>query len=239
VNRTSALACLLTLSLLAACSGPGIQRKDGSSSVRSFSIKDLAKSDVDSVVEIHQQEVIASLKNLSTLLYRRNPDEWRKSGYSSAEEASAALFKSVPLWHLSTQRKLNWQTSLTDAGRPEFAGDRVKSLVNGLLVMHMAAFNHETEFYLLTELNAQKFYNAARNTEYVAWELANHRDQNGNPLLQSNSLGPNGVPDLSIEREFGKLIGILDTLAKVVEDKTNRAIRFGVVNTASTLFLPI
>jgi len=234
VNRTSALACLLTLSLLTACSGPGIQRKDGSSSVRSFSIKDLAKSDVDSVVEIHQQEVIASLRNLTTHLYRRNPDEWRKSGFNSADEASDALFKSLPLWHLSAQRKLSWQACLTDAGRLDFAGDRVKSMMNGLLVMHMAAFNHETEFYLLSEMNAQKFYNAARNTEYVAWELANRRDQQGKLLLQSN-----GVDDLGIEREFGKLIGIQDTLAKVIEDKTNRAIRFGVVNTASTLFLPI
>ena len=239
MNRTSALACLLTLSLLAACGGPGIQRKDGSTSVRSFSIKDLAKSDVDSVVEIHQQEVIASLKNLANRLYRRNPDEWRKSGFNSADEASAALFKSLPLWHLSTQRRLSWEACLTDAGRPDFSGDRVKSMMNGLLVMHIAAFNHETEFYLLSELSAQKFYNAARNTEYVAWELANRRDQHGKLLLQSSSLDESSAASLSIEREFGKLIGIQDTLARIIEDKTNRAIRFGVVNTASKLFLPI
>lgn len=239
MNRTSALACLLTLSLLTGCSTEGIQRKDGSSSVRSFSIKDLAKSDIDSVVEIHQQEVIAILKNLTTHLYRRNPDEWRKSGFSSADEASAALFKSLPLWHLSAQRKLSWQACLTDAGRQDFSGDRVKSMMNGLLIMHMAAFNHETEFYLLSELNAQKFYNAARNTEYVAWELATHRDKHGKPLLQSTRPDKHGMLDLSIEREFGKLIGVQDVLAKIVEDKTNRAIRFGVVNTASTFFLPI
>ena len=47
------------------------------------------------------------------------------------------------------------------------------------------------------------------------------------------------MTDLSIEREFGKLIGIQDTLAKVIEDKTNRAIRFGVVNAAGSLFPPI
>jgi hypothetical protein len=66
VNRSPALlACLLTASLLAACSSPPIARRDGSSSVRSFSIKELAQGDTDTVVEIHQQEVIAALKGLT------------------------------------------------------------------------------------------------------------------------------------------------------------------------------
>ena len=142
-------------------------------------------------------------------------------------------------WQLSPQKKISWQTSLTDAGRLDFTGDRVKAMMNGLLVMNMAAYNHQTEFYLLSELDAQKFYNAARNTEYVAWELATRRGQDGALLLVSDAPDNNGMSDLSIEREFGKLIGIQDTLAKVIEDKSNRAIRFGVVNAAGTLFLPI
>ena len=58
------------------------------------------------------------------------------------------------------------------------------------------------------------------------------------PALQQHDAG-NGVANLSFEREFGKLIGIQDTLAKIIEDKNNRAIRFGVVNVASMVFLPI
>ena len=232
------LVCLLALPLVA-CSGQAIQRKDGSSSVRSFSIRDLAKSDVDSVVEIHQQEVIATLKTLTAKLYRRNPGEWKKSGYASAEAATAALFKALPYWQMSSQKTLGWADLLTEAGQQAYTGDRVKAMMNGLLIMNMAAFNHQTEFYLLSELDAQKFYNAARNTEYVAWELATRRSQNGALLLIANASSDNGMTDLSIEREFGKLIGIQDTLAKVIEDKTNRAIRFGVVNAAGTLFLPI
>lgn len=232
------LACLLTVPLVA-CSGQAIQRKDGSSSVRSFSIKDLAKSDVDSVVEINQQEVIASLKSLTAKLYRRNPNEWRKSGFANADAATAALFKALPYWQLSPQKTIDWAALLTEAGRLDYTGDRVKVMMNGLLVMNMAAYNHQTEFYLLSEMDAQKLYNAARNTEYVAWELATRRDQNGVLLLISDESSDTGMTDLSVEREFGKLIGIQDTLAKVVEDKTNRAIRFGVVNAAGTLFLPI
>lgn len=240
MNRIAALpACLLTALLLAACSSPAIQRKDGSSSARSFSLRDLAKSDVDDVIEIHQQDVIASLKTLTLKLYRRNPNEWRKSGYASADDATAALFEPFHHWHLSSQKDLDWETSLRDAWREDFSGDRVKALMNGLLVMHMAAYNHRTEFYRLTDISAQKLYNAARNTEAVAWKLATARDSRGEPLLLSSSADRNGVANLSFEREFGKLIGNQDTLAKIVENKSNRSIRFGVVNVTSMVFLPI
>lgn len=237
--KRTLLACLLSVVLLAACTGQAIQRKDGSSSVRGFSIRDLAKSDVDSVVEIHQQELLASLKDLTAKLYRRNPAEWQKSGYPNADEATAALFKALPYWQVGSQKNLDWAGLLTQAGQPAYAGDRVKAMMSGLLVMNMAAYNHQTEFYLLSEMDAQKFYNAARNTEYVAWELATRRDQTGKPLLVSSPSGDSAAIDQSVEREFGKLIGLQDTLAKIIEDKNNRAIRFSVVNAAGTLFLPI
>jgi len=233
------LACLLTAALLAACAGQSIQRKDGSSSARSFSIKNLAKGDVDSVIEIHQQEILATLKTLTFKLYRRNPNEWRKSGFASADTATAALFKPLEHWHLAQQKQLAWETVLLEPWRADFSGDRVKPLMEGLLAMHMAAFNHQTEFYLLSEVDAQKLYNAARNTEAVAWKLSNVRNAQGEPVLLSNGPDGNGVANLSFEREFGKLIGIQDTLAKIIEDKSNRAIRFGVVNVASMVFLPI
>ncbi|MDP3584225.1 MAG: hypothetical protein Q8R61_03810 [Thiobacillus sp.] len=240
MNRASALlACLLTAALLAACSGQPIARKDGSSSVRSFSMKELAKGDVDTVIEIHQQEVIAILKTLTLKLYRRNPNEWRKSGFASANEAAAAVFKPLDHWHLAPQKNLPWETVLLEPWRADFAGDRVKALMSGLLVMHMAAFDHKSEFYLLTEVDAQKLYNAARNTEAVVWKLSSAKNPQGDPVLLSNGIDGNSVANLSFEREFGKLIGIQDTLAKIIEDKSNRAIRFGVVNVASMVFLPI
>jgi hypothetical protein len=240
VNRAPALlACLLTCTLLAACSGQPIQRRDGSSSVRSFSLKELAKGDVDNVVEIHQQAILDALRTLTLKLYRRNPAEWRKSGFAGADAATAALFDAVAIWDRSPLRTLDWESRLLDAWREDYAGDRVQALMGGLLAMHMAAFNHRTEFYLLSEIDAQKLYNAARNTEAVVWKLSSARDPHGEPLLLANGVDGNGVANLSFEREFGKLIGIQDTLAKIVEDKDNRAIRFGMVNVASMMFLPI
>lgn len=240
MKRAPALfACLLLAALLAACSSQPIQRKDGSSSARGFSLKDLAKSDVDNVVEIHQQEVLAVLRTLTLKLYRRNPGEWRKSGFASAEDAAAALFYPLSSWSTAPERSLAWESAFGDAWRADYAGDRVKALMSGLLVMHMAAFGHRTEFYLLDEVDAQKLYNAARNTEAVVWKLSNARGPHGELVLLSNSMEPGGVANLSFEREFGKLIGIQDTLARIIEDKSKRAIRFGVVNVASMIFLPI
>ena len=238
MNRRRALSSLLTLPLLAACGTP-IQRKDGSHSVRTFSVRGLAKGDVDDVIEIHQKEVLGILETLTLKLYRRNPNEWRKSGHANADGATAALFKALPYWRASAQKDVDWQTTLRELWREDFTADRVGALMGGLLVMHMAAFNHNTEFYLLTEMDAQKLYNAARNTEAVVWKLSNAKTARGEPVLLSNGFDADGVANLSFEREFGKLIGIQDALAKVVEDKNNRAIRFGVVNLASMVFLPI
>ena len=240
MNRTPLLiASLLTVVLLTACSGQAIQRKDGSSSVRQFSVKDLAKGDVDDVIDIHQKEILGVLKTLTLKLYRRNPNEWRKSGFASAEDATTDLFKAVATWQATPRKELPWATTLRDLWLDDFTGDRVKALMNGLLVMHMAAFNHNTEFYLLTEMDAQKLYNAARNTEAVVWKLSTAKNARGEFVLLSNGVDANGIANLSFEREFGKLIGVQDALAKVIEDKNNRAIRFGVVNLASMVFLPI
>lgn len=240
MNRAPALlVCFLAATFLAACGAPPIQRRDGTSSTRAFSMKELAKSNVDTVIEIHQQEILAILKTLTLKLYRRNPNEWRKAGHASAEAATATLFEPLSHWEISPQKELPWENALHNPWRPDFAGDRVHALMSGLLVMHMAAFNHQTEFYLLSEIDAQKLYNAARNTEAVVWKLSSARAPEGVPILVSNSINPGEAANLSFEREFGKLIGIEDTLAKIIEDKSNRAIRFGVVNLASMVFLPI
>lgn len=234
------IPALIAIALsLAACSGQAIQRKDGTSSAKNFSVKNLAKGDIDGVVETHQQEVIDSLKTLTLKLYRRNPKEWRKSGFDRAEAATEALFKPVSDWPQAPQQKDDWQTSLRNTWREDYTGDRVQALMGGLLVMVMASYNHQTEFYFLSELDAQRLYNSARNIEAVVWKLSNARSAHGELFLFSNSMDAGSVANLSFEREFGKLIGIQDTLAKIIEDKSNRAIRFGIVNAATMIFLPI
>lgn len=233
---------LLSLCLclaLAACSGKPIQRKDGSVSERPLSLAVIAKGDIDDVTELAQRESVAGLKRLAGKLYRRNPAELKKSGGQSPGAAVDGIFDPLNHWHLSPRRGLDWQASINDAFREEFAGDRVEALMQGLLTMVMASYNHKTEVYVLDSLDPQKLYNAARNIEIAAWRLSNARNAVGEPLLLSNGIDADGVANLSFEREFGRLIATQDLIALVIEDKTSRAIRFGVINAASLVFLPI
>lgn len=233
------LLSLLIFVSLAACSNKPIQRKDGSSTERPASLSSIAKRDVDDVCEIAQQETVAGLKRLAEKLYRRNPAEWRKGNAQTLEAAVANIFDPLSQWQTSPRSSLDWQASLSDAFREDYAGDRVEALMQGLLSMVMASYEHKTELYMLDDLDPQKLYNAARNLEIAAWRLSNAKNANGELLLLSNGVDPNGVANLSFEREFGKLVATQDLIARIIEDKSNRSIRFVVVNLASLAFLPI
>jgi len=224
---------------LAACSSQPIQRKDGSSTARPFSVVNLVKSDVDTVTEIHQKEALAALRRLSEKLYRRNPAEWRKSNFTSAEQAVGDIFAPLEHWQLSSRQTLDWKAGIFSAFREDYAGDRIKSLMEGLVTMTMASYDNKTELYLLDNLDPQKLYNTARNFEVVAWKLSNAKNTRSELMLLSNAVDANGVSNLSFEREFGKLIATQDLIALTIEEKTNRTIRAGVIDTATFILFPI
>jgi hypothetical protein len=230
--------CILLVALTA-CSSHPIQHSDGTSSARSFSVTNLAKGDIDTVTEISQQQTIASLKLLTEKLYRRNPSEWKKGDSTGADQAMKELFEPLDHWYLSPRQHLDWKGSIFNAFREDYQGDRVKSLMEGLLTMTMASYDNKVELYLLDSLDPQKLYNTARNFEVVAWKLSNARKSKGELMLLTNSMDSHAAANLSFEREFGKIIATQDNIARVIEDKTNRSIRSGVFNAASFILLPI
>lgn len=221
MKRRAWLAALPALLLGGCVTGPG----------------QFVKTDIDRIADLHRREAAASLRRLAEKLYRRNPREWKKGGHASLEAALAQL-GTMPV---GTPRG----TALILAGlREDYAQDRVAAFVGGLMQMIDDAFDGKTEFFVLDDLDAQKLYNAARNVEIAAWKLANtlrSRPEGdlpaGTPLLLSNAMGP--IQNLSFEREFGRLIGSLDTLSQIVADKTNRTIVKVVQNLATAVFLPI
>jgi len=237
------LLCLATsvavATLLAACADPAIRHKDGSTSKRGFELSRVAKGDIDDVAETHQQAVMRSLRNLALKFYKRNPREFRKSGFDAADAAVEALFAPLGDWQHAPLRASDWAGRLAETWQPEYQGDRVKALIEGLLSMCMASYDHHREFYFTTSLDPQKLYNSARNIEAVAWKLSQAHTPRGEPVLLSNSMDAETGPNLSFEREFGKLIATQDNLALIIEDKGSRAIRTGVVNLATMVFLPI
>ena len=124
------------------------------------------------------------------------------------------------------------------AFREDYGADRVAALMLGLLTMMDAAFDHKEEFFILDGLDEQKLYNFARNLEIAAWKLGSTRDASGDPLLLSNELDPNNR-NLSFEREFGRAIGLLDFMAKIIADRNGRTLSRVTQSVATAVFLPI
>ena len=221
--------------LLSACSAPGTAPSARGSG--GFDLGQLVKTDINRVAETHQQHVFASLRRLADKLYRRNPAEWRKGGAPSAEAAVSRIFDEKHRWRFASLGHRRDLEAMRIALHPEFRGDRVQALIVGLASMVQSALGDREVFYMLDDLAPQHLYNAARNVEIVAWKLASTRDASGSLLLLSNEIGE--VSNLSFEREFGRVIGLLDALADIVEDETERTVTRVVQNITPAVFLPV
>ena len=221
--------------LLSACSAPGTA--PNARGRGGFDLGQLVKTDINRVAETHQQHVFASLRRLADKLYRRNPAEWRKGGAPSAEAAISRIFDEKHRWRFAALGHRRDLEAMRIALHPEFRGDRVQALIVGLASMVQSALGDREVFYMLDDLAPQHLYNAARNVEIVAWKLASTRDAAGSLLLLSNEIGE--VSNLSFEREFGRVIGLLDALADIVEDETERTVTRVVQNLTTAVFLPV
>ena len=234
--RSLALLGGLVLGLSACATRTG---SDGKQETH-FSPAQIAKNDVDRVIDASRKEVDASLKRLAEKLYRRNPREWKKAEQPGLHEAVARIFDEKR-GHAELdlqQADLRDSKAALAAFREDYQGDRVLALVSGLRDMVDAAFEHKSEFYMLDSLEAQKLYNCARNVEIAVWKMNSSRDNDNRPLLYANEGDP-ANRNLSFEREFGRMIGLLDFLALVVADKNGRDLTRLAQNVATALFLPI
>jgi hypothetical protein len=182
--------------------------------------------------------VFASLKLLTEKLYRRNPREWRKGGQASLEAAVARIFEANHEWKFAELENKRGTDAIHLAFREDYAGDRVLAFIAGLGGMVQTAFNDKTELFLLDDLDPQALFNAARNVEIAVWKLSNAQAPGGELVLLSNE-GAGPVKNLSFEREFGKVIGSLDLLSKIIADKTNRIVAKVFQNLATAIFLPV
>jgi hypothetical protein len=210
--------------------GPGGQKE------MRFEPRYLAKTEIDRVIDTDRAEVLAGLHRIAGKLYKRNPREWKKSGQPSREAAMARLFAGgVDFPELEGRQE---GAAVLLALSPEYQGDRVLGVMAGLLGMVYASFENKDDFYVLDDLNEQKLYNCARNVEIAIWKMSSARSATGEFLLLSNELDP-ANPNLSFEREFGKVIGLLDFLSRIVADKNGRTVTRLTQSIATALFLPV
>lgn len=230
---TALLLFFLTFFALEGCAtkvGAGGQKETR------FDPRYLAKTEIDRVIDANRAEVMTGLRRVADKLYRRNPAEWKKGGASSREAALNRLFSGkLDFPELEGRRE---GAAALHAFSANFQGDRVLAVMAGLIGMVDAAFEHRDDFYVLDDLNEQKLYNCARNVEIAVWKMSSTRSADGHALLLSNELDPNN-PNLSFEREFGRIIGLLDFMSNVVADKHGRSVTRLTQSIATAVFLPV
>jgi hypothetical protein len=210
--------------------------RDGFSETK-VDAKYLLKTEVDRIADTNRAEVVDGLLRIADKLYRRNPREWKQAGLTSREAAVERLRKRYRHgWpELQGQRE---RLAAAQAFNENYAGDRVAALMFGLLTMVDAAFEHKDDFYILDSLNETKLFNAARNMEIAIWRLGNDRQPSGELFLLSNELDP-ANRNLSFEREFGRVMGLLDFMAHIVADRNGRTLSRVTQSVATAIFLPV
>ncbi len=205
---------------------------------REFSVQSMAKGDIDNVLDIHVHVARQLLRELMVKLYKRNPNQLKKSPFNDIDKNVSRVFDRHHDWSF---KQLDYKEDV-DAIKMTFDdayhGDRVFSFIVGLASMLMVSYGDKTDFYMLDDVDGQALYNSARNIEIAVWKLSNNKDEQGELFLYSNSL-PNEEVYLSYERLFGKLIANQDTIAIIMESKNKRLIKKVFQNMATAVFLPI
>lgn len=227
--RVYCLVLLLLSGLLNGCASP----------TNKFEIKNLAKSDIDLVADLHRRTVTLMLQELNTKLYKLNPAELNKvpaetidSRWSSLSSSASAPLKFAEL------KYLGGIDAMRLAFDDQYTGDRIFALMAGLVDMLNEAYGYKQEFYWLDSIDQQKLYNSARNIEVLVWLLRTKQTPDGNLMILTNSINEE-YSNLSFERLFGKLIASQDMMAQIMRGKTQRAINTVAHGIVSMTFIPL
>ena len=201
-------------------------------------ISQLAKSDIDNVLDIHIRQSQALLRDLMIKLYKRNPRELKKATLKLPQENIVRLFDLEHDWNFPELNGAHDVEAIKLTFDEGYQGDRVFSFIAGLLSMIMKSYNYKSEFFMFDSVEPQSLYNCARNLEIAVWRLSNKRDTAGELFLYSNSL-PGEPVNISYERLFGKLIATQDNIATIIAGKKNRTVKPVIQRMATAVFLPI
>jgi len=202
-----------------------------------FKIKNLAKTNIDIISELHMDQAIDLLKTLTQKLYKKNPRELQKVPGQTIESRLEQIFK-CPVENTLAELDYKEGTDALLLGFDHgFKGDRVFAIMVGLYTMIHKSYNSKCELFMLDYLNEQNLYNSARNIEILVWRLKMRKNNDGSLIILTNSFDGE-IKNLSYERLFGKLISLQDTMALIVSNRTGRIINKA-VQMAGMAFLPI
>lgn len=231
-RRIEALALLLASCLLLV--GCGSMPKP---------VRNLGKSDVDFVMDVHAKQQKELLMELTRKLYVRNPWQLKKSSGMTVDARMAQIFGNYDTIEIPSLvfAELNGVTGIEAillSFDEQFTGDRVFAAMVGLTEMLRRSYNHQQEFFMLDSLDEQALYNSARNIEIFVWRLYKRRDSKGRLFLLTNRMSEQDY-DVSFDRLFSKMVMVQDMMALIVADKTNRGITKVVQGVAQLAFLPV
>ncbi|MCK6265241.1 hypothetical protein KP803_18390 [Vibrio sp. ZSDE26] len=206
-------------------------------------IRNLGKTDIDFVMDVHTRQQKEMMIRLTRKLYVRNPSQLDKNPEMTIDRRIEQIFGSPDETELPSLifDELNGMTSIDAillSFDETFEGDRVFAAAVGLAEMLRRSYNHQQEFFILDSLDEQALYNSARNLEVFVWRLYHRRDSNGELFLLSNRLSETDF-DISFDRLLAKMATVQDMMALIVADKTDRGITKVVHGVAQFVFVPI
>jgi hypothetical protein len=202
-----------------------------------YEVKNLAKSDTNLVADKFINESRHLVRELTVKLYKRNPDQLRKTPDMTIKRRLDQLLNHPDVLDFPELNSNQEIAAMELVFTPEFEGDRVFALVVGLGGMLRQAYGYNPELFMFDSLDSEALVTSARNIETLLWRLKHNRRDNGEPWLVTSEY--QGVTDnLSFERLFGKLIILQEMMARIVDDAGNRRVTRA-VHTVSTVFIPL
>ncbi len=234
MNLRLGLTLLVLAGLVPACTTPDDASKTTRAN-RDFAIGDIAKTDVDLVIEAHHREAMGYLRLLALKLYRFNKGEWLKSGSPTAEASVARMFNKQHNWQYPELDEKTGADAILLSLDESYRGDRVLAFSVGLGSMILASYGGRYDFFVADSLDAQKLHNSARNIEIAAWKLYSTRDRKGKPIINTGD-HKNSIQSLSFERLFGKVVAVQDMISKIIAQKNQRDVKSAI---QFLMFLPI
>ncbi len=196
-------------------------------------LKNLVKSDIDQVSDIHIQALRNHVQDLSLKFYEKNPAELGKVPGVSLEARMAQILN-----HPTdvSYRELDYKHSVLAielAFDPGYRGDRVFALMLGISSMLRLSYDDHDELFLFDELDPQKLYDSARNLEKVAWRLRTE-PRRGKPLMNLWPARGQGA----FEDTVNRMVSIQDLMAEIIAAKTQRVVNRAVQG-ATSILIPI
>jgi len=202
-------------------------------------LKNIAKTDIDIITEIHVVNAKSQIEDLIIKLYKLNPIYIKKNEhFNSVSQVILDIFKEVDINEVDKTGQENIDFILKGFDK-KFTGDRIYYICKGLYGMINASYNYKSKFYFTDQnIDAQKIMNTAINIETLVWRLSNTKED-GVLLITTNNIKKNKI-NLSFERLFGKLINNQENMARIISSQQGRMLQKAAKGIVSkVLFLPI